>query len=238
MSMPIFSYTLYRISEGMAGLDKGRSNQKSAAGDKRSVGSVVSEGVPRAAGRPRSDAVRGAVLDAAYAILLERQMGDFSIDAVALRAGVARTTIYRWWPTKGHLAIESFFEAFRPKLAYGKSGVAGDDFRALVKSLTRALAGPDGRVAVSVLMHAQGDTETQRMFRDQFSEPLRAETSRMLKAGIDLGQFRGDLDIPRVIDATVGAIYFRLLFGHPLDTAWAHALADTLLESCYRTETR
>ena len=194
---------------------------------------AVRDGEPRSVGRPRSEAVRGTVMAAAYAILLETRMGGFSIEAVAARAGVARTTVYRWWPTKGRLAIESFLEAFKPKLAYGRSDRAADDFKALVKSLARALAGPDGRVAASVLMHAQGEPETLELFRDQFSEPLRTETSKLLQAGIDRGEFRPDLDIARVIDAVVGAIYLRLLLGHPLKPEGALALADTVLAGCH-----
>jgi len=213
-------------------MNKGTSIQKPLVRAKPSAGDAVPEPPQRAAGRPRSEAARGAILDAAYALLLETQLGGFSIEAVAARAGVARTTIYRWWPTKGRLAIESFFEAFRPKLAYGRSRDPEDDFRALIVSLARTLAGPDGRVAASVLMHAQSDAETQTMFREQFSEPLRAKTSRLLQSGVDKGRFRADLDIARVIDASVGAVYFRLLFGHSLNATWAKALADTLLAGC------
>lgn len=188
--------------------------------------------VQRGAGRPRSDAVREAVLAAAYAILLETSLGGFSIEAVAQRAGVARTTIYRWWPTKGLLAIESFLNAFRPKLTYVKTDAHDVAFRALIGSLAAVLAGPDGRVAASVVMQAQSDPETQRMFRERFSEPLREATAELLEAGMSQGHFRKDLDVPLVIDAAVGAIYFRLLIGHPLDQAWARALADLLLVSC------
>lgn len=214
----------------------GTSKRKDSARVAPATGDVGS--TSRLAGRPRSDAARGAILEAAYAILLENDLGTFSIEAVAVRAGVARTTIYRWWPTKGRLAIESFFEAFKPKLAYGRSGAPDDNFRVLLKSLADTLSGPDGQVAVSVLMHAQGDAETLSMFREQFSEPLRAQTAALLQAGIDQGRFRRDLDIPLVIDAAVGAVYLRLLFGLALDSIWAHSLADTLLVGCHAAASR
>jgi AcrR family transcriptional regulator len=187
---------------------------------------------PRRSGRPRSQTARRAVLEAAYAVLEEAGMGAFSIEAVALRSGVARTTIYRWWPTKGALAIESFLEEFRPRLNFTRTGAADADFRALVASLAAALSGPAGRVAASVVAQSQSDTETQRLFREQFSEPLRLESSRLLHEGTDQGLFRADLDIPRVIDAYTGAIYLCLLLGYPLDADWARALTETLLNGC------
>ena len=96
-------------------MNKGASIQGQRARAKSSSSDAPPEQAQRAVGRPRSEAARGAILEAAYALLLETQLGGFSIDAVAARAGVARTAIYCWWPTKGRLAIESFFEAFRPK---------------------------------------------------------------------------------------------------------------------------
>jgi AcrR family transcriptional regulator len=185
-----------------------------------------------ASGRRRSEAARRAVLDAAYAILEADGIGSFSIDAVARRSGVARTTIYRWWPTKSVLAIESFLDQFEPRVAPVVTGDPESDFRTLVSSLTAALAGPAGRVAASVVAHAQGDGETQRLFRDHFSEPLRRESAKVLQSGIARGRFREDLDIPRVIDAFVGAVYLRLLLGSPLSPSWAQALCDTLLDGC------
>lgn len=172
------------------------------------------------------------MLDAAYAILLETGLAGFSIDSVALRSGVSRPTIYRWWPAKGLLAIDSFLDAFRPQLDYRRSGDAAADLHALVASLARALAGPAGRVAASVMAQAQDDPDTRLVFVQQFSEPLRKESTTLLRGGLEQGQFRTDLDIPRLLDAAVGAIYMRLLLGQSLDPAWARDLADTLLKGC------
>ena len=118
---------------------------------------------PRSAGRPRSEAARRAVLDAAYAILVETGLAGFSTEAVASRSGVARTTIYRWWSSKGLLAIESFLAAFEPQLEYAESSDAVEDFRAMLDSLVRALNGPAGLIAASVVAEAQADAETRRM---------------------------------------------------------------------------
>ena len=186
----------------------------------------------RPPGRPRSESSRCAVLDAAYAILVETGLASFSFEAVAARSGVARTTIYRWWPTKGMLAVDSFLESFRPRLEYRHGESAPTDFHVLVASLAAALSGPSGRVAASILAQAQGDDATRRDFLGRFSEPLRRETSALLHRGIDLGQFRADLDVSCVIDATVGAVYLRLLFGQSLDASWARRLSDSLLRGC------
>ena len=183
----------------------------------------------RRAGRPRSEASRRLVLAAAYAVLVEAGLPRFSVEAVSTRSGVARTTIYRWWPTKGTLAVESLLVHLRPQLTYASKGSAAAALAALVCSLTEALAGPAGRVSASILAEAQGDEETRRRFVTEFSDPLRRETEALLRRGIGAGEFRDDLDVERTIDAAVGAVYLRLLLGRPLSREWADALVETLL---------
>jgi AcrR family transcriptional regulator len=192
----------------------------------------------RAAGRPRDEAVHRAILDAAYAILVEEGLAHFSIDAVAVRAKVARTTVYRRWPDKMQLMNESFLRAFEPTLEFASTNSPRDDFRALAVSLARTLSGPNGRIAASVVAQAQSDAETRQMFLKDFSQPLRKHSTVLLQAGIDKKAFREDLNIARVIDAMVGAVYLRLLFGQSTGPAWAHQLVDTLLEGCLRRDSQ
>ena len=192
----------------------------------------VEQIMPRAAGRPRDEAVQRAILDAAYAILVEEGLARFSIDAVAARANVARTTVYRRWPDKLQLMNDSFLAAFKPALVFPVTDSAKDDFRALIASLALALSGPNGRIAASVLAQAQSDPATQQMFKEKFSDPLRQRSTVLLQAGIDKRQFREDLNIERVLDAAVGAVYWRLLSGQAMGAGWARQLADTLLDGC------
>ena len=189
--------------------------------------------MPRAAGRPRSDASHRAILEAAYAILVENGLKSFSMEAVASRAGVARTTIYRWWPDKSMLVNESFLNAFQPQLSFTRTDSPSDDFQSCLASLAKALSGPDGRIAASVMAQAQSDPETQRLFLEEFSTPLRRSSTALLQAGIDRGQFRADLDMARVLDAAIGAVYLRLLLGQSLEQSWVSELADTILHGCY-----
>lgn len=173
------------------------------------------------------------MLDAAYAILMETGLGGFSMEAVAARSGVARTTVYRSWPTRGLLAMDSFREAFEAQLAFAQSPHPEEDVQGLIRSLARALSGPAGHLAASVLAEAQSDAVVQTQFLQYFSEPLRDHSTKVLRAGIDTGVFRMDLQIPKVLDAIVGAVYLRLLFGLPLSEEWADGLSYTLLHGCF-----
>ena len=56
-------------------------------------------------GRRRSEASRKAILDATYELLKAVGFHQMSIEGVASRAGVGKTTIYRWWSSKGVLVL-------------------------------------------------------------------------------------------------------------------------------------
>jgi AcrR family transcriptional regulator len=57
----------------------------------------------RPRGRPRKEGADDQILEAARALLAEHGYAAFSVDTIAERTGIAKTTIYRRWPTKGAL---------------------------------------------------------------------------------------------------------------------------------------
>ena len=65
-------------------------------------------------GRPRSSEAERAILDATVALYAERGMAGLSVEAVAARAGVAKTTIYRRWPSKEELVLAAVTAARGP----------------------------------------------------------------------------------------------------------------------------
>jgi len=56
-------------------------------------------------GRRRNAAARDAILDVTIELLRTRGTTGLTIDAIAEAAGVGRQTIYRWWPSKGAVAV-------------------------------------------------------------------------------------------------------------------------------------
>jgi AcrR family transcriptional regulator len=191
---------------------------------------MAAEAAARAPGRPRCDATRHAILGAAYDLLTEGGIKAFTIEAVAARAGSAKTTIYRWWPSKGALAIEAFLEANSSALAFPRSASAVADLRAQVRLLARAFAGQAGQVIAGLVAEMQGDEETRRAFLQSYVEPRRAEARRLLERGIASGELRADLDVDVTLDALYGAIYWRLLTRPKgLDEGWVDRMLDNAL---------
>src|SRR5664280_2537029 len=68
---------------------------------------------PVRTGRPRSERARLAVLEAAADLLVEGGLAAATIEAVAARAQVSKVTIYKWWPSRGSVAVDAYFHRYR-----------------------------------------------------------------------------------------------------------------------------
>jgi len=181
-------------------------------------------------GRPRCQETRAAILQAAYDLLESGGLAAFTIEAVAERSGAAKTTVYRWWPTKGALAMESFLRASEVLSPFPETASPLADLRVQLRLVAKALGGRSGRLLAGIVAEAQLDPATRDAFIQSYVSPRRQAARRLLERGIALGEFRPDLDPDSLCDALYGAFYMRLLFGHaPIDEAAADGILDLLL---------
>src|SRR5690349_3158592 len=151
---------------------------------------------PRSPGRPRSDASRSAILKAAYQILRESGFAGFTVEGVAARAGAGKATIYRWWQTKGKLAIEAFLVALAPQLeVVPDTGSALADLRAHVHRAASIYRGRAGPLLRELIALGQEDVETGRVLRTDFVAPRYGEAIRLLERAQAAGELAHDVDI-------------------------------------------
>src|SRR6476646_8178727 len=71
----------------------------------------------RPRGRPRSERARQAILAAAGDLMLSGGLGAATMDAIAARAGVGKATIYKWWPSRGAVALDGFLDKGQHSMA-------------------------------------------------------------------------------------------------------------------------
>ena len=81
-----------------------------ASQDARHMGEDQDIETAAKAGRPRSTKSRKSILEATRKLLTHQTMNELSIEAIAKKAGVGKTTIYRWWPNKAAVAMDAFLE--------------------------------------------------------------------------------------------------------------------------------
>lgn len=194
----------------------------------------------RAPGRPRSSASRAAILKAAYQILRERGFAGFTVEGVAARAGAGKATIYRWWQTKGTLAIEAFLVAIAPRMdsiPHTDSAIA--DLRRQIHVAAMLYRGRVGQLLRELIALGQEDSETSRALRTNFVEPRRQAALGALRRAQATGEIRADTDIEVLADALWGPIFHRLLVTRmPLDRGFIDKLLDLVLGGARATSLR
>jgi len=186
--------------------------------------------------------VRQAVLDAAFAELDERGYADFSIDAVARRSGVHKTTIYRRWPTKSDLILAAISNIV-PSGDPPDTGTMAGDMAALAETQRRRLAGSGlSGIVPRVLAESMGDPELHRDFVDRVVDPFRAMLRLFIERGIDRGELRPDLEVEPLVDLLHAMPIYRILMsrGDPASLeqvpgAYLSILAPGILNSSSAT---
>jgi AcrR family transcriptional regulator len=190
----------------------------------------------RAPGRPRSSESRAAILKAAYQILREGGFAQFTVEGVAARAGAGKATIYRWWASKGTLAVESFLVAVVPKMdAIRETASPLADLRKQVHTAAEIYRGRAGQLVRELLALGQADSETGKLLFRDFLEPRRLAAMRTLQRAQDSGEIRKDVDLLVLADALWGPIFQRLLVSHmTLERGFIEKLLDLVLASATR----
>jgi AcrR family transcriptional regulator len=181
-------------------------------------------------GRPRSEKTRLAILEAAADIMMESGFAATTIESIAARAGVSKVTIYKWWSSRGAVAIDAYFHRYRETIAFSDSGDVATDLTAQILLVVKAFRGRAGEVMAELLGHAQGDPVLAEMWRERWLQPRRDATTVVLRRAIDRGQIRGDISLAVLMDELYGPVYYRLLARHePLSDAFARELVVNTL---------
>jgi AcrR family transcriptional regulator len=189
----------------------------------------ISQAAPR--GRPRSERSHRAILDATNRLLDERGFVDLTIEEVAQRAKVSKSTIYRRWPTKGTLVFEAFSADFLGRQPLPDTGSLHGDLLAALRSWIKVVKGTvRGRTLVGLIAEVQRDSELAEVWRERFIGPVRDHHRLMVDRGLERGEVSPDADPDVILDLLYGAAYHRLLQSHlPLTDRFAVAVVDTLV---------
>jgi AcrR family transcriptional regulator len=198
---------------------------------------------PRAAsdaprrGRPRSERAQAAILEAASELLQEQGLRTMSVDAVAERAGVSKATIYRWWPSKGVLALDAFYaEWSHVRGVTPNTGSLAGDLRSRVRAAVRFMNSRPGRILTTLIAEVQCDPQLAEGYRTRVLERLRQQSRDIFRRAVERGEIPADTPVEVVNDLLYGPLFQRLLLGHgPLDRRYADQVVDLVLAAVGRT---
>ena len=162
----------------------------------------------RAPGRPRDSRADRAILDAALQSFIDDGYEGMSMESVAARAGVAKTTIYRRWPSKKELivaAMDTLFEDLR----LPETGDVRADLTSVVHQAHRFITETKaGEVLPRMVVELASGTPLGRTYFEKVMAPRLQAIVGALEAAKERGELRTDLDDHLALASIIGSMMF------------------------------
>jgi AcrR family transcriptional regulator len=186
---------------------------------------------PSRAGRPRSAEVDQAVMSAALDLVSDGGFRAVTIEAIAAKSRVAKTTIYRRWPNRAAVVMDAFMVRVGSHALFAPDDPFLEGVRRQMRTMAKAFRGEDGALVKALLAEAQFDPELARAFRDRWIMPRREMALAHFRRGAEEGAIRRDADLETTIDLLYAPFYYRLQMGTgPLSNAYVDALFDHVMQ--------
>jgi AcrR family transcriptional regulator len=175
----------------------------------------------------RSARVRAAVLDATAELLAQSAYEDLSIEDVATRAGVHKTTVYRRWWTKADLVADATRARSQGAVPIPDTGSLHGDLQAFARSIAKNLGSEVGGQMTRTMV-AASVTSQEVWNRSPLFWVERLTLSRqIIERAIARRELADGVDANLIIETLIGPIYVRLLLtGEPIDAALADKVAE------------
>ncbi len=207
---------------------------------------MTDQDVPARRGRPRDAGVDERVLTVTWDLLLAGGYAGLNIDEVAERAAVAKTTLYRRWPTKDHLII-AVVTRMIPPVPVPDTGDLCHDLTEFAVALTAVLAqyrtagrndGVSAGLAGELVAVAARHPDIGAMIRALHARRHGMALARLRRADEREG-LRPGIDHALLIDQISGPIYYRVLItGQTADRSYAERLVQAVLAGARTADTR
>ena len=163
--------------------------------------------------------------------MAEEGFAATTIEAIASRAGVSKVTIYKWWPSRGAVAVDAYFHRFDETYSYVDTGDVRADLTTQIRLLLRSFRSRAGEIMAELIGQAQSDPALADTLRTGWLLPRREATATVLRQAVARSQIRADIDIATVMDQLYAPLYWRLMMGHqPLEDGFADELVRNILE--------
>jgi AcrR family transcriptional regulator len=179
----------------------------------------------------RSARTDKAILDATREILADGGVGALTVEGVAARSGVAKTTIYRRFSGKHELALAVLIDMVEQFVSTPDLGDTREELVSFVNAAVQILGTTlMGRVMQGLVSDLAADPALAVAFQQKVVALRIAEAERLLERGIERGDLRADTDVELAHELLFGPVYYRLLLsGAPLDPGLAGRIVDATM---------
>ncbi len=178
----------------------------------------------------RGPKVRAAVLAATLAELTGTGYAALTVDNVARRAGVHKTTIYRRWKDRESLVADAVTDLAATQVPLPDTGDIDADLRRLARSFVAFLNSPTGQAVAAATLSDAGRIPEITEAKHRFFEDRFQRAQPVVSGAIARGELPADTDPAELVRTLVAPIYLRLLVtAEPIDTTTADNAANVAL---------
>jgi TetR/AcrR family transcriptional regulator, regulator of autoinduction and epiphytic fitness len=170
------------------------------------------------------------IRQAALNELAEAGYGAFTIESVAARAHVGKSTIYRHWRDKLDLIADAFESAHEHTVPGIATGTATERITLLVRHVAEVVVDSTFSRCIPALIEGAQHDPRLRDFQRGYSARRRRSLNELIAEGIASGEFAASVDPDLAVQALLGAVFYgRLMSAEPFDPARARALVEAIL---------
>ena len=161
-------------------------------------------------GRPRKEGAEERILEAALEEYARRGWSGFTMDAVARRAGVGKSTVYLRWNDKDSLLTEAV-NTRSGGIEAVDTGSFRTDLEAVAANLFRFLIDPIGWASLRIAVDAAGSTEPLGRFTETVSGQHRQAAALVIERAIARNEAPADLPVQTLVECLYGAVVIQTL---------------------------
>jgi len=188
----------------------------------------------RGAGRPRSERVNRAILEATLASLAEEGWSGLSVEGIARRAEVGKAAIYRRWKSREEV-LTAAVDGLVSEIAIPDKGSLEADLLELMRQAVALYRGDPGRMMPGLVSAMAEHESVARAVREGFLAPRRRALQQVLERAVARGELPEDTDRELALDILGGPLFYRLLVtGGPLDDGLARGTVEVMLRGLGR----
>ena len=175
--------------------------------------------------------MRAAAIAATLAELAETGYAALSLESVARRAGVHKTTLYRRWGTREELVLEAMLERAGEHISVPDTGSLRKDLLELARTAAANATTPEvAAMARAVAAQSPHDSALAAANHRFWDERLALDAA-IVERAIERGEVAAGTEPRTVIESVLGPIHLRLLLtGEPVDRAFLQAIVDTVVD--------
>ncbi|WP_280480101.1 TetR/AcrR family transcriptional regulator [Nocardia cyriacigeorgica] len=178
----------------------------------------------------RSARVRDAVREATIAELAEHGYTGLTMENVAKRSGVHKTTVYRRWTNPEGLIADALDLAATEPWPIPDTGSLDDDLRAIVDLVRTGFADPQAGPISTAFITAAMQNPAAATALNAFFTARHDQSAQVVHRAISRGELPATVDPHALIRFAVAPIYYRLFISHePLTDADTDAAAAAAL---------